>query len=257
MIKNIEEIKEFLHKISFNNTVIFTNGNSSYIDTLIYNLLTSYNKFNNNYKIGVFCSDEEAFEKSKKLNMISEIIYIPELKIDNAYSSNAGEEFYLRLCFVKIIIINLAINLGYDVLYIDPDMTFNLNCIDELINIKDELTFAKYINNSNSKPFLNSNIMRVFPTYMNKIIFDFEIDRDLNNNYLLKLPDVGDETFLIDNIFKNNFVDRIKSLNINEFPAGGDSHLLDNKNIKMFHANCFVGLKNKINYLKSCNNWYI
>ena len=98
MIKNIEEIKIFLESISCNNTVIFTNGNSSYIDTLIYNLLKSYDRFNNNYKIGVICSDEEAFEKSKKLNMTSEIIYIPELKIDNAYSSNAGEEFYLRLC---------------------------------------------------------------------------------------------------------------------------------------------------------------
>jgi hypothetical protein len=255
MIKNIEEIKIFLESISCNNTVIFTNGNSSYIDTLIYNLLKSYDRFNNNYKIGVICSDEEAFEKSKKLNMTSEIIYIPELKIDNAYSSNAGEEFYLRLCFVKIIVINLAINLGYDVLYIDPDMTFNLNCIDELINIKDELTFAKYINNS--KPFLNSNIMRVFPTEMNKIIFDFNIDRDLNNNYLLKLPDVGDETFLTDNIFKNNFMNKIKSLNISQYPAGGDSKYLNHKNIKMFHANCFVGLKNKITYLKLNNNWYI
>ena len=257
MIKNIDEIKDFLQKISYNNTVIFTNGNSSYIDTLIHNLLASYNRFNNKYKIGVFCSDEEAFQKSKNLNMISTIIYIPELKIDNAYSSKAGEEFYLRLCFVKIIIINLAINLGYNVLYIDPDMTFNLNCIDELISIQDELTFAKYISNNSNRPFLNSNIMRVFPTEMNKILFDFNIDRDLNNNYLLKLPDVGDETFLIDNVYKNNFMSKIKSLNINEYPAGGDSYYLNSKNIKMFHANCFVGLENKIKYLKRNNNWYI
>lgn len=254
MITNSEEISNYFKKISNNNTIIFTNGNETYIPTLIRNLLYSYYRFNNEKKIGIFCSDNKALEKAQEFSLDACFVDIPGLQVSEAYSSICGSEFYLRLCFVKIILIRYAIELNYDVLYIDPDMTFNLNCIDELINIKDELTFAKYIERPNTIPFLNSNIMRVYPTEKNKKLFDFKIE--YLPLFLVRLPDIGDEDFLEENIFKYN-IKNTKSLNIQEYPAGGDSHFCDQNKIKMFHANCFIGLDNKINYLKRSNAWFI
>jgi hypothetical protein len=254
MISNFQEVSNYFKKISNNNTIIFTNGNETYIPTLIRNLMYSYYRFNNEYKIGIFCSDNKAFEKAKEFSLDACLVDIPGLQVSEAYSSSAGSEFYLRLCFVKIILIKYALELNYDVLYIDPDMTFNLNCIDELVNNKDELTFSYYIEIPNSIPFLNSNIMRVYPTEQNKKLFDFKIE--YLPYFLARLPDVGDENFLRENIFRLNITDT-KSLKQNEYPAGGDSHYYDQNKIKMFHANCFVGLDNKINYLKKSNAWFI
>lgn len=254
MISNIEEVTEYFKKISNNNTIIFTNGNETYIPTLIRNLMYSYYRFNNEYKIGIFCTDSKAFEKTKEFSLDSCLIDIPGLQVSEAYSSIAGSEFYLRLCFVKIILIKYALDLNYNVLYIDPDMTFNLNCIDELIQNKDELTFAKYIERPSSIPFLNSNIMRVYPTEENKKLFDFKIE--YLPSFLARLPNISDENFLQESIYKHN-IKNTKSLNTQEYPAGGDSHLYNQDKIKMFHANCFVGLDNKINYLKKSNAWFI
>ena len=254
MIKNFQEVSDYFKKISKNNTIIFTNGNETYIPTLIRNLMETYYRFNNEYKIGIFCSDTKAFEKAKEFSLDACLVDIPELKVSEAYSSVAGSEFYLRLCFVKIILIKYAIELNYNVLYIDPDMTFNLNCIDELVQNKNDLTFAKYIERSNTIPFLNSNIMRVYPTEENKKLFDFKTE--YLPSFLERLPNIGDENFLQENIFRHK-IKNTKSLNPQEYPAGAESHFYDQNKIKMFHANCFVGLDNKINYLKKSNAWFI
>jgi hypothetical protein len=254
MISNFDEVSKYFNKISYNNTIIFTNGNETYIPTLIRNLLYSYYRFNNSYKIGVFCSDTKALEKAKEFSIDACLVDIPELKVSHAYSSIAGSEFYLRLCFVKIILIRYALELNYNVLYIDPDMTFNLNCIDDLVQIKDDLTFAKYIERPNTIPFLNSNIMRVYPTEENKKLFDFKIE--YLPSFLARLPDIGDENFLQESIYIYK-IKNTKSLNPQEYPAGAESNLYKQNKIKMFHANCFVGLDNKINYLKRSNAWFI
>lgn len=254
MISNFEEVSNYFKKISNNNTIIFTNGNETYIPTLIRNLMYSYNRFNNKYKIGIFCSDSKAFEKAKEFSLDACLVDIPGLQVSKAYSSIAGSDFYLRLCFVKIILIKYALELGYNVLYIDPDMTFNLNCIDELVQNKDDLTFAKYIERPNTIPFLNSNIMRVYPSEQNKKLFDFKIE--YLPSFLERLPNIGDENFLQENIYINS-IKNTKSLNPQEYPAGAESHFYDQNKIKMFHANCFVGLDNKINYLKKSNAWFI
>jgi hypothetical protein len=263
MIVNEDEVREFLNKNAIvsgrsNGTVVFTNGNEMYIKTLIANLLVSYErkkkgdvKYPN---ICVFCSDEKGYKAASELGMNTCMVNIPSLEVDDKYeAANAGSEFYLRLCFVKIVLIKYALNLGYDVLYIDPDMVFNKDCMNELVEIKDDLTFAKYVYRGRYV-FVNSNIMRVYPTDVNKRVFDFVISRDLER-YIKLLPDVGDETFIQHRLIYLGDVG--KCVKMEEYPAGGDTKHLNPDLIKMYHANCMVGLVNKINYFKENGVWWL
>jgi hypothetical protein len=137
-------------------------------------------------------------------------------------------------------------------------MSFNRDCMQELLDNKDELSFAKYIIPEDKPPFVNTNIVRVYPSAFTYFIFDFIVPRDLQV-YLNKLPDVSDETFIsnrvktLDEATRN----RIKSLNTREYPPGGDSKYSEPWEIKMFHANCIVGLQNKINYMRQNGVWFL
>jgi hypothetical protein len=260
MILNTEEVEEFFRKISIESknsegTVVFTNGNDRYINSLIRNLLDSKKRrCATSVEIGVFCSDQKAYTTAVDLGMTACYVKIPALGVDDAYNSaGAGSELYLRLCFVKILLIKYALQLGYDVLYLDPDMSFNKDCLSELIGLNKELTFAKYIRNSNYV-FVNSNIMRVYPTRETLEIFDFVVGRDLQT-YLNMLPDVGDETFLTHRLIKNDSI--CESLDCRQYPSGSDSNGIPRDDIKMFHANCIVGLDNKIEYLKRNQVWFV
>jgi hypothetical protein len=260
MILNTEEVEDFFKKIAIKNsvtagTLVFTNGNKSYIETLILNLLESYKKVSSTpCPIGVFCSDATAYSTSVELGMNSCYVKIPSLGVDEAYDSAcSGSELYLRLCFVKILLIKYALQLGYDVLYIDPDMAFNKDCLAELVGINSELTFAKLIRGPNFV-FVNSNIMRVYPSAKTLLIFDFVVTRDLPV-YLKMLPDVGDETFLTHRMLV--ITDVGNSVNCSEYPSGADSKYSTASRIKMYHANCIVGLDNKISYLRDNKVWFL
>lgn len=262
MILNVEEVEQFFKKIAVKRegirtagTVIFTNGNEKYISTLIRNLIKSYQVVNSNpVQIGVFCSDDKGYKTAVELGLTTCYVNIPSLGIDEAYNSaGAGSELYLRMCFVKILLIKYALQLGYDVLYIDPDMAFNKDCLGELINLSTDLVFAKLIREANFV-FVNSNIMRVYPTTETLLIFDFVVCRDLQR-YLDKLPDVSDETFLSEKLLLHPRLGL--SLDCHEYPSGGYSKSISSDRIKMYHANCIVGLENKIEYMKRNNVWYI
>lgn len=260
MILNTEEVEEFFRKISIGSdmsegTIVFTNGNDRYIESLIRNLLESQKtRCGSAIQIGVFCSDQKAYDRAVQLGMTACYVKIPALGVDDAYNSaGAGSELYVRLCFVKILLIKYALQLGYDVLYLDPDMAFNKDCLSELISLGSEVTFAKYIRRSDYV-FVNSNIMRVYPTDRTQYIFDFVIARDLQK-YLNLLPDVGDETFLTHRLLTVSNVG--SSLDCTEYPSGSYSPGISPDRIKMYHANCIVGLENKINYLKSNNVWFV
>jgi hypothetical protein len=261
MILNSEEVEEFFKKIALKSektegTVVFSNGNERYVSTLIKNLLESVRQRCDigADRIGVFCSDQKAYEKAVELGMTACYVKIPSLGVDDAYNSaGAGSELYLRLCFVKILVIKYALQLGYDVLYIDPDMACNQNCLNELLCIREPLTFAKYIR-APDYVFINSNIIRVYPTPMTCEIFSFVVVRDLQT-YLNMLPDVSDETFLTHQVIIGGH--SAESLNCNEYPSGVDSKGVLREKIKMFHANCIVGLDNKIEYLRRNGVWFV
>ncbi len=158
-IDNIKEVDDFIEKIKFfgpdGYTVIFTNGNSWYIETLILNLLTSYNGFNiyNDRHIGVFCSDEEGYNKAKLLNYKCCLVKSEKMKIKNCLDSIETID-YRRLSFVKTLIIDYIISKNYTVLYIDPDMSFNINqyknidFIDDILRRKHTINYEFSINRS-------------------------------------------------------------------------------------------------------------
>ncbi len=254
-IENTTEIIDFLSKIAVNNTVLFTNGNNSYISSVVKNLLKSYELVESSSRpFGVFCSDFLGYETAVRNGMNACFVNIPELKINDPSSDgSAGREFYMRLCFVKIILIKFILDLGYNILYIDPDMAFSQKCLSELLNISNEITFAKSIP-TNGRIFINSNIIRAYPTCSVRKLFDFRISRNLQT-YLSLLPDVSDETFLQHN--SQTIPITISSLNSLHYPSGADSKNCDKNGIKMYHANCIVGLSNKIEYLKNNNVWFI
>jgi hypothetical protein len=255
-IKNIEQVREFCNKIKNGNTIIFTNGNKTYIP-MIKNLITSYKRFPNSDKvIGVFCSDDLAYIDAQKHSLVSCRVQIPDLEVDRAYSSQLKENYYFRLCFVKIVLIHHILSFGFDVLYIDPDMAFQFNCMDYLINLK-SLTFAYCVNISKTTFFINTNIIRVFPDKNSKYIFDAKRTDLTIYEYLL--PDVSDENFVRDRIhilILKEPVD-VSSLSKSKFPAGGDSKNCNRDDIQMFHANCIVGYEKKMEYLKQNNIWFI
>jgi hypothetical protein len=262
MIINYDVARKYLEKISKNNTVIFTNGNAPYIPTLVRNLLISYRKIYDGkipQEIGVFCSDTLGYQHATELGIDACLVEIPKLFSTSAsgdsgdsgtsFSETVTYEMYIRLCFVKIILIKFALENGYNILYIDPDMVFNRKCMEELLEIS-TLTFAK---NFYTKSILNSNIIRAFPEEREKFLFDFRLE------YLgkyLRTPNVSDETFLINQLCKTGNL-CTGTLNPEEYPAGCESHNFSSQNIKMYHANCIVGLKNKIKYLAENNVWYL
>ena len=121
-ISNTEEVSAYLKQISQDNTIVFTNGNGSYITTLIANLIKSYP---GPRKIGIFCSDKDKVDGTCPVD-------IPDLQVSDIFERKSSQD-YTRLCFVKIVIIHYALSLGYKVLYIDPDMAFKQDVIEHLL----------------------------------------------------------------------------------------------------------------------------
>lgn len=282
-IDNKEEIDSFIDRMKFKGpegpTIIFTNGNSWYIETLILNLLYSFQKTNthNDRKIAVFCSDEEAYEKAKYLNFDCCRVKCDKMKINDLYN-NTGSVSYRRLTFVKTLLIDYIVSKNITVLYIDPDMSFNfsrypnINLVDEILkrrqstnykfNTDNSIDFIKdknkYIDNIMAGSWyfygntilLNSNLMLVSPTYFNKLMYkinieDFEYiihdDRGSDESYILRVGKNGDYFSFWDEAF---------------YPCGNDSQKYRHQ-AYMFHANCVAGLQNKIELLKNCGGWFL
>jgi hypothetical protein len=283
-IDNQDEVDTFIEKIKFKgpegDTVIFTNGNSWYMDTLILNLIYSYKKFNKvqDRKIGVFCSDDEGYRKSIKLGFDSCMIRCEKMKITNTLTNVTPEE-YRRLTFTKILIIDYLVSKGYTVLYIDPDMSFNyrrypyLDFIDELLARKhsikygfdkdsithiddydtaiDNVMAGSVIYNNTTTVYLNSNLMLISPTIFNKFLYKIYI-RDFEN---ITVNDIhgSDETY-INRVGRNEKYFSFWAENY--YPNGNNSEKFKDT-AYLFHANCVSGLHNKINLLKKCGGWYL
>jgi hypothetical protein len=287
-IDNINEIDEFIEKIYFDGpdgkTIIFTNANSWYMETLVLNLIYSYNQFNKNpnRKIGVFCSDKEAYEKAKILNLDCCMINCEKMKINNSLT-NVTDEEYRRLSFTKTLIIDYLISKDYTVLYIDPDMSFNykrysdLDFIDEILRRKHSINYSfdfnnsltnindfdikvdnimagsmyKNLENNISTIYLNSNLMLILPSIYNKFLYKIYIN--IFEHICQKMVCGGDETY-INRVGKNqkyfSFWDE------KYYPNGINSNKYKNY-AYMFHANCVKGLNNKIQLLKNCGGWYL
>jgi hypothetical protein len=256
-IKNKYEITKIIHKNKIpcgNNKdfVIFTNGNGWYIDTLIKNLLISFEKHENKalHKVIVFCTDQDAVERCKKNNFNYCYVDIPELKVSELKdNTNYNEEFYTRLCFVKTVLIRHILNLDIIPLYLDPDMSFVKPSIFDLFTY---LSVQKPFVCSGIKEHMNSNIMLIYPCNYTKALF-LLTNQDVE--YVINNPEeYGDEDVLRPRmaIFPqfNTFIDQEK------YPTGCNAEK-NKENVYIFHANCFKGLKAKIDFLKRCDAWYL
>jgi hypothetical protein len=287
-IDNKDEIDAFIEKIKFNSplgeVVMFTNANSWYIETLVLNLIHSYNKFNNIFsrKIGVFCSDEEGYNKSLKLGFSCCMIKCDKMRIkDN--ENNVTQDEYKRLSFTKTLIIGYLTTKNYVSLYIDPDMSFNyqkypnLDFIEEILNRKHSINYnfenniLTKINNfdisvdsifagsiflnsgdKNTSIYLNTNLMLILPTIFNKILFRISINcfEDIchkDHNFS------SDETYICRFGLDSK---RFSFWSEHYYPNGLNSEKYKNT-AYLFHANCVSGLDNKINLLKKCGGWYL
>ena len=269
-INNKDEIVKFLmntptsrkmNTLGYTNTIIFTNANGWYVKTLVNNLMKS----NDSKKvINLFVTDEQALNDAKELGMPVCYVDIPDLKVNTiTEGSTAGTENYVRMTLVKIVLIRQFLEWGYDVLYIDPDMAFVKGKVstvfNELLKLRDS-AFAKCFY-SNNVPFVNSNIIRAFP----KEIDLFRMDKGIVEKIILS-KDGSDEDLIKYNIqririYMESYLP--KQLSSVEYPAGGDTHyMLKDSNggyifgetkydlnvVMMYHANCFIGLNNKIKY---------
>jgi len=263
-IKNKDEINLIIEKAKIKTKdgkeiVLFTNGNSWYIDTLIKNLLESIklNEKPEYNKVIVFCSDKDGYKKAKENNFdFFEYVDIPDLDVSNILENyNGKREYYIRLTFVKIVLISHILDLGYYPVYLDPDMSFKDNSINDLLSyLSDEYDFIL----SGTKSYLNSNIMIARPNiFINTYLFDIkncDVDAIINcKNFH------SDEDYLRlkINILENmNINSKINYICQMTYPPGCDAKRYINK-AKIIHANCISGLDNKIQFLKECNVWFI
>lgn len=285
-LDNKNEVDKFIERIKFKgpegDTIMFTNGNSWYIETLICNLIKSYDSFNKDErrKIAVFCSDKEAYDKCIKLNFECCMFECEKMNIKNSLNNIISDE-YKRLTFVKTLLIDYIISKNITVLYIDPDMSFNykqypnIDFIDEILNRKHSINYtfdndkciiklnnidividnvmAGYLNKNENitSIYLNTNLMVISPTFFNKLLYKINI-KDFE--YICtNLKNGTDETYIcrvgkLDNYF--SFWNEIY------FPNGENVIKYKNK-AYMFHSNCVSGLENKIKLLKDCGGWFI
>ena len=253
LIKNTDKIKEIIEKVKFQTSrhgevVLFTNGNDWYISTLINNLLKSMEIHEPTHKIIVFCSDKSGYEKCKDLDFkYFEFVDIPDLNVSDVLSnSDASTKQYTRLCFVKTVLVNFIIELGYTPLYLDPDMAFIRSGIDDIISYLDNNDFVC----AGQQTYINSNIMVVKPTEDNKSLFHLTVG-DLNT--VLEAPDKSsDEDMLRPRLINRKF----GCLDLYKYPPG--NWAVKCKEIAIIiHSNCVIGLENKIKLMKDCNAWFI
>jgi len=251
-ITNIKQIDDIIEKVKFNknkhkNIVIFTNGNSWYIDTLIHNLIESKKIHEPDIKMIVFCSDKEGYKKCSELKFdYFEYVDIPDLEIDKCTSgTDSTTDKYTRLSFVKTVLISYIINKGYIPLYLDPDMAFIKDSIIDLLSYLDISDFIC----SGTKNWINTNIMLIKPTEYNKSLFTLTLD-DVNN-VICDTSKFGDEDFLRSKIDYN----KLECVDQTKYPPGCDGVKYRNT-ANMIHSNCVSGLDNKIQLMKLCNAWF-
>ena len=224
-IENKDKIKNIIEKCKVKTDkgefVFFTNGNGWYNNTLINNLIKSIELNDKEFdKVIVFCSDKDGYNRCKEINFnYFEYVNIPELKVSDLIENQDNkQEHYTRLTFVKIVLISYILDILYfSIIYI-------------------------------------CNIMIVRPSLNTNFLFNLEIkevDHIINTEGLY-----SDEDFLRPRMQFLQIMNKINFISQIEYPPGCDAKKYI-KEAKIIHANCFVGLENKIKLIKECNAWYI
>lgn len=257
-VPNWEDLKETVEKASFQHekygkVIIFTNANQWYIKTLIKNLYKSFEIHEPDRNLLIFSTDQEGYEECKELGFkYFGRVEIPQLGVSKITNLHGDDRYskYVRLCFVKIVLIKYMLENGYTPLYIDPDMALTKPCVEDLLS---------YLGKGNSefvvagKPdYINTNVMitrPIFPRVMK--MFQVEIE---HVEEIIKYKLVGDEAYIstrLIQIYKIPYV----CLNRKDHVNGQDCRKAGNS--LTVHANCVSGVDNKKELLKAGNGWYI
>jgi hypothetical protein len=269
-------------------TVMFTNANEWYVDTLVANLMASYQAWNQrtDRQIGLVCTDTQALTRALKHGWPCCLLESKDLGLETLFNTSQPAS-YRRLCFAKTAIAYHALMLDYAVIYIDPDMSFNLGLqglarpvdyIDYLIDghglqpfrfddptdcfsgVRDMEGYTTYEsavcgamawNHGRPKCHinLNTNLMVLKPTPFTRTLFRLT-KADLA--HFTSQEGMTDETF-IDRVGRP---DQLKFLSNEIYPGGRDT-IAHKHRAHTFHANCVKGLENKIALLKECGGWYL
>jgi hypothetical protein len=254
-ISNVDSVRKLIEKVKYKHkdnlppVVIFTNGNSWYIDTLVNNLLKSMSIYELNRKIAVFSSDKEGESKCLELNFEHfSLVEIPHLNVDKCMSNTDSKtRQYTALSFIKIVLTKFILDLGYVPLYLDPDMAFKKPAIDDLLGYLDSKDFVC----AGTPDYINSNILIASP--YQKITDElFTLTVNSFQSVINDSSKYGDEDFLRPQLIEGTF----SCVNTEEYPPGCDAVRYKNK-ARIIHSNCVNGLDNKISLLKEAGAWFL
>ncbi len=251
-IQNIQEVKALMNKISFvfngRTYCCFTSGNFWYVNTLIHNLLTSAHFHEPSLKIGVFCTDESAFDACDDLNFkYFARVKVPELNIEQYVTgTDASTEGYTRLSFVKVVLCHFMLCCGVTPIWIDPDMAFiRARTIKDLIGYLSRADFVC----AGSPEHMNSNLLLAIPS---SDMCDLFILTKEDVETIVRHPDLhGDEDFFRSKLQNIRFVCVLRE----NYPQGCDVEYFEGA--QMLHANCCVGLDQKCTLLRNAGAWYL
>jgi hypothetical protein len=256
---NIDSYNAFLktiqHQTVHGPTVIFTNANGWYIDTLVKNLFQSISEVETYAaRLGVVCTDKDGYETAKKHFKHVFLAHIPLLKVDDL-TSVKQEEDYTRLVFIKTVLIYHALQLGYAVVYLDPDMAFLQPCLQYVVDatLEHGLVLAGFKDGN-----MNTNIIGVVASPSNIELFKVDshtFEANMLNRKIYHGFCGSDEEFLV---MKDEYdPEKIHFLSLDYFPPGVHMNSVKRENVKVLHANGVKGLKNKVEFLRENNGWYL
>lgn len=247
-IKNTKEVNDILGRtITRSKYIIYTTGNSWYIDTLIHNLCISLKVYEPDIKLIIFCTDKEGVEKCKNITEIEHYQYvdIPDLGVNTFYNNtDATTVKYTLLSFVKTVLMRHILDQNYIPIFLDPDMALKMSCIDDLISYSRIADFVC----AGSSNHINTNIM--IANDHSKSLFSLTKE-DVRK--VCEASDLfGDEDYIRINLKNYKYI----CVFHNHYPNGNNAmRFIDQA--KIIHANCVVGLNNKINLLRMCDAWYL
>lgn len=244
---NISDYTNCLHG-SDSKTLFFTITNYGYL-TLCLNMLRSLEKFQLQKSILIFCLDKKSYDIFKEYGY-SCFLYDQQL----AEMYIWGEKEFASVRFIKLILINKILGLGYSFIYTDNDIYFNQNILKnfEVWESREEEVFILNDSMDNDSIVVSPGFMYVKNTI--NTIFAFDYKQNFSNGQTWEDYSSYDQTY-IDRFVKPKC--KIFVLPLEFYPNG--RYLLKyrfNDDMKVIHFNYAKG-KNKIKKMRACYLWRI
>jgi hypothetical protein len=247
---DIKYINEGL--IEDNTTIMFTVTNTGYLD-YTRNMLQSLKKFNIDKKMLIVCLDENSNKYFKEHDYFTLLI-----NVNLNEFAHIGTESFSRCCYIKLMIFYKIIMMNYNVFYIDGDIFFMKNPIEELIKLKEE-SDDLWIQNDSLEDNNYSNVCAGFlyikSNDITKKYFNINTSECINNYNECKKHN-NDQTYI--NIFIKPYLNT-KLFPLNLFPNGQYFYNYSEQikdSIVMVHFNWVVGNMKKEN-MKQYNMWLL